>query len=45
MGSVLYTIGYAGFPDIREFIGELKKHGITTLIDIRRKPYQAYFLL
>ncbi len=43
MGSVLYTIGYAGFPDIREFIGELKKHGITTLIDIRRKPYQAYF--
>lgn len=43
MGSVLYTIGYAGFPDIREFIGELKKNGITTLIDIRRKPYQAYY--
>ena len=43
MGSVLYTIGYAGYPDIGEFIGELRKNGITTLIDIRRKPYHAYF--
>lgn len=43
MGSVLYTIGYAGFPDIGDFISELKKNGITTLIDIRIRPYQAYY--
>ena len=43
MGSVLFTIGYAGYPDICEFIGELKRNGVTTLIDIRRKPYQAYY--
>ncbi len=43
MGSEIFTIGYAGFPDIGDFIGELKGHGITTLIDIRRRPYQAYF--
>ncbi len=43
MGSLLYTIGYAGYPDISGFIAELKKYGITTLIDIRKRPYQAYF--
>ena len=43
MGSLLYTIGYAGYPDIGGFIAELKEYGITTLIDIRKRPYQAYF--
>lgn len=43
MGSVLYTIGYAGYPDIASFIAELKKYRITTLIDIRRRPYIAFF--
>lgn len=43
MGSTLYTIGYAGYPELDGFIAELKKYGITTLIDIRRRPYEAYF--
>ena len=43
MGSILYTIGYAGYPDISSFISELKRYGITTLIDIRRRPYVAFF--
>lgn len=43
MGSILYTIGYAGYPDIGVFLSELKRYGITTLIDIRRRPYESYF--
>lgn len=43
MGSEIYTIGYAGFPDIDEFIKVLKSYGITTLLDARSRPYLAYF--
>lgn len=34
---ILYTIGYEG-RDINEFVGRLKEHGITRLIDVREIP-------
>lgn len=43
MGALLYTIGYAGYPELDGFIAELKKNGVTTLIDIRRRPYESYY--
>ena len=43
MGALLYTIGYAGYPELDGFLAELKKCGVTTLIDIRRRPYETYF--
>ena len=34
---ILYTIGYEG-RNINEFVGRLKEHGVTRLIDVREIP-------
>ena len=44
MAKELFTIGYSGFPDINDFIKELKYFGIQVLIDVRSVPLaSAYF--
>ena len=43
MANNLYTIGYAGFPNINDFVNTLKKYQIQILIDVRSSPYSAYF--
>ena len=43
MAKRLFTIGYAGFPDINDFISALKENGIQILIDVRSTPYSAYY--
>lgn len=43
MAKQLFTIGYAGFPDINDFLSTLKKNGIQILIDVRSTPFSAYF--
>lgn len=43
MSKKLYTIGYSGYPNIDDFIAELKKHDIQILIDVRSSPYSAFF--
>lgn len=43
MSDKLFTIGYSGYPDVDEFISELKKYGIQILIDVRSNPYSAFF--
>lgn len=43
MAQELYTIGYSGYPDVEDFISELRKHGIQILIDVRSSPYSAYY--
>ena len=43
MASKLYTIGYAGFPDVNDFVRTLKDYGIQILIDVRSSPYSSYF--
>ena len=42
MAERLYTIGYAGFPDVNDFVSALEKNGIQILIDVRSTPYSAY---
>ena len=42
MKKTLYTIGYAGFPDIDDFVAALNEHGIQIVIDVRSSPYSAY---
>ena len=43
MAKGLYTIGYSGYPDVEDFISELKKYGIQILIDVRSSPYSTYY--
>lgn len=43
MAKELFTIGYSGFPDIRDFIDTLKYHGVQILIDVRSSPFSAYY--
>ena len=43
MAKRLLTIGYAGFPDVKDFLLTLKKNEIQILIDVRSTPYSAYF--
>lgn len=42
MARQLFTIGYAGFPDIEDFLQVLKQHGVQILIDVRSSPFSAY---
>ncbi len=41
--DVLYTIGYSGYK-IENFLEEIKKHGISTIIDVRSNPYSQYYV-
>ena len=43
MAKKLYTIGYAGFPDIGVFLQTLKQYGVQILIDVRSSPYSTYY--
>ena len=44
MAKELFTIGYSGYPDINDFIRDLKYYGILVLIDVRSVPLaSAYF--
>ena len=44
MAKELFTIGYSGYPDINDFIKDLKYYGIQVLIDVRSIPLaSAYF--
>ncbi len=43
MKKVLYTIGYAGFSKLDDFIFALKKYRINVLIDVRSFPKSAYY--
>jgi len=36
--GTIYTVGYAGFSNSRDFVKHLQKYNITTLIDIRIRP-------
>ena len=42
MKKTLYTIGYAGFPKVDDFVAALNEHGIQIVIDVRSRPYSAY---
>lgn len=43
MGNgIIYTIGYTTFP-LEEFIAQIKRAGITCLIDVRSLPKSAHF--
>lgn len=41
MEYTIYTIGYAGFSK-DAFIEELKKYGISVLVDVRSSPFSSY---
>ncbi len=41
--KVLYTLGYASFKDIDEFIDVLKKEKISLLVDVRSSPFSKHF--
>ncbi len=43
MAKKIFTIGYAGFPDVNEFIKALKLYSVQILIDVRSSPYSAYY--
>ena len=43
MAKQIFTIGYAGFLDISDFIDALKEYGIQIVIDVRSSPYSSYF--
>ncbi len=43
MAKRLFTIGYAGFQDVNDFILSLKRNGIQILIDVRSAPYSTYY--
>ena len=43
MAKDLFTIGYSGFPEVQDFIEELKHHGVEILIEVRSSPYSAYY--
>ena len=43
MAKAIYTIGYSGFPDVRDFVSTLKQYGIQILIDVRSSPFSTYF--
>ena len=43
MASRLFTIGYAGFPELEDFIRTLRQYGVQILIDVRSTPFSAYF--
>ncbi len=38
----IFTIGYAGFA-IDDFIKDLKKHNINSLIDVRSSPFSKFY--
>ena len=42
MAKRLFTIGYAGFLDVNEFIQVLERNEIEILIDVRSTPFSAY---
>ncbi len=42
MANKLYSIGYAGFPDVQDFVHAIKDNQIQILIDVRSRPYSAY---
>ena len=39
MAKRLFTIGFAGFPDINDFISALKENEIQILINVRSTSY------
>ena len=41
--GILYTIGYAGFPEVSSFIAALVANGVDTVVDVRSSPYSAYY--
>lgn len=41
MTSTVYTVGHSTHP-IHDFIGLLKRHGITALADVRSSPYSRF---
>ena len=43
MAKELYTIGYAGFPDMQVFLNALKQYEVQILIDVRSTPSSAYY--
>ena len=43
MAKELFTIGYSGYPNVEDFINELKQYGIQILIDVRSSPFSAYY--
>lgn len=43
MAKLLFSIGYAGFPNVNEFIQTLKRYGIQILVDVRSDPYSHYY--
>lgn len=43
MAKAIYTIGYSGFPVVRDFVSTLKQYGIQILIDVRSSPFSTYF--
>ena len=43
MAKEIYTIGYSGYPDVGDFVSELKRYGIQILIDVRSSPYSTHY--
>ena len=41
--DTIYTIGYAGFPNIHDFTERLKEHKINCVIDVWANPYANSF--
>lgn len=41
--NIVYTIGYAGFNNRKDFIKKLMKKGINCVIDVRSQPYSAHY--
>ena len=41
--KTVFTIGYSGFPDQKDFIQCLKINKIRLLIDVRSSPFSAYY--
>lgn len=44
MKKTIFTIGYAGFSEISDFLKELKQNRINYIIDVRSIPYSKYHL-
>lgn len=42
MSNTLYTIGYSGYAT-KDFLFELKTHGVNAVIDVRSTPFSEYF--
>ncbi len=41
--KTVFTIGYSGFPNPKDFLQCLKDNGIRLLIDVRSSPFSAYY--